>query len=152
LQRFPGFSPLPSVTRAEDKSELTSQKDKVSYSIGMNIGRTLKGGGYDVDVDTLASAIKDLMAGKEPKMTEAQAKEVMTAYSRELGAKREEERTKLADKNHKAGEAFLAENKKKPGVKTETVSLPDGTKAELQYKVLAEGSGPQPQDQRYRDV
>jgi FKBP-type peptidyl-prolyl cis-trans isomerase FklB len=139
-----GLLTATSVTRAEDKSELTSQKDKVSYSIGMNIGRTLKGGGYDVDVDTLASAIKDLMAGKEPKMTEAQAKEVMTAYSRELSTKREEERTKLAEKNHKAGEAFLAENKKKPGVKTETVSLPDGTKAELQYKVLAEGSGPSP--------
>jgi len=129
---------------AEDKKELTSQKEKVSYSIGMSVGKNLKSGMYDVDVDVLADAIRDALVGKEPKLTEAQAREVMTAYTKELSQKREEERTKLADKNRKAGDAFLAENKKKPGIKTHTVTLQEGVTAEMQYKVLAEGSGPSP--------
>ena len=56
-------------------------------------------------------------------------------------AKREEERRKTAEKNKKEGEAFLAENKKKPGIKTLDVKLPDGTTAEMQYKVITEGTG-----------
>lgn len=46
--------------------------------------------------------------------------------------------TSTAMKAKAAGEAFLAANKKKPGV----VTLPDG----LQYKVIAEGTGPSPTD------
>jgi len=130
--------------RAADTNELSTQKDKVSYSIGMSIGRNLKRGSYDVNVDTLAGAIKDVLAGKEPKLTDAQSQEIMTAYQKEQHAKQEEDRSKLAEKNKKAGEEFLAENKKKPGVKTKTVTLPDGTSAEMQYKIIAEGSGPSP--------
>ncbi len=140
-----GFALLqPALRAADDKAELKDQKAKVSYSIGMNIGNNLKRSGYDVDVDTLASAIKDVLTGKEPKLTEAQAREVLTSYSKEMNAKREEERAQKAEKNRKEGEAFLAENKKKEGVKTHTVTLPDGKTAELQYKVLTEGTGPTP--------
>src|SRR5436190_8992167 len=130
--------------QAADTTELSSQKDKVSYSIGMSVGRNLKRGGYDVNVDTLAEAIKDIIAGKEPKLTDQQSQEIMTAYTKELRQKQEEERVKLAEKNKKAGEDFLAENKKKAGIKTKAVTLPDGKTAELQYKVIAEGSGPSP--------
>lgn len=130
--------------QAADSNDLQSQKDKVSYSIGMSIGRNLKRGGYDVNVDTLSGAIKDILAGKEPKLTDQQSQDIMTAYTKELRTKQEEERTKLAEKNKKAGEEFLAENKKKPGVKTHTVTMPDGTTAEMQYKIIAEGSGPSP--------
>lgn len=125
-------------------NELSSQKDKVSYSIGMSVGRNLKRGGYDVNVDTLAEAIKDILSGKEPKLTDTQSQEIMTAYTKELRQKQEEDRVKLAEKNKKAGEEFLAENKKKPDIKTRMVTLPDGTAAEMQYKIIAEGSGPSP--------
>ena len=128
----------------DNKSGLTSEKEKVSYSIGMNIGRNLKRGSYDVDVDVLANAIRDMLAGKEPKLTDQQAQEIMTAYTKALRQKQEDERTKLAEKNKKAGEEFLAENKKKPGVKTQGVTLPEGGTAEMQYKIITEGSGPSP--------
>src|SRR4051794_3752112 len=120
------------------------QKDKVSYSIGMNWGNMLKRSGFDVDVDTIAAAIKDVMAGKEPRLTEQQAREVMTAYQREMTSKREEDQKKQAEKNKKDGEEFLAANKKKEGVKTHIVTLADGTTAEMQYKVLKEGTGEMP--------
>ena len=129
---------------AEEKSELKDQKAKVSYSLGMNMGQYLKRGGFDVDLEVLTTAMKDVLTGKELKLSEQQAREVMMAYQKELGAKREEERAQKAEKNRKEGETFLAENQKKPGVKTHTVTLADGKTAELQYKVVTEGNGATP--------
>ncbi|HSU55737.1 MAG TPA: FKBP-type peptidyl-prolyl cis-trans isomerase [Candidatus Dormibacteraeota bacterium] len=146
-----GLAFLPSFSRAADKpadstdkSGLKDEKEKVSYSIGLNWGNMLKRSGYEVDVDVLASAIKDVVAGREPKLTEQQAREVMMAYQKEMQTKRQEEQAKISEKNKKEGEAFLAENKNKPGVKTHTVTLPDGTTAEMQYKVITEGKGDMP--------
>jgi FKBP-type peptidyl-prolyl cis-trans isomerase FklB len=91
----------------------------------------------DVDVDVAAAAIKDILAGREPRLTDQQSQEAIQAYQKES-------QSKAADKNKKEGEAFLAENKKKPGIKTHPVSLPDGTTAEMQYKVITEGTGAMP--------
>jgi FKBP-type peptidyl-prolyl cis-trans isomerase FklB len=141
---------------AEDKSASTNaptappkpspeeQKEQWSYAIGMNIGNSMKRGAVDLDVDVMAGAIKDVLAGREPKMSEDQAREAWRSYQMASRAKQEEVRRELAQKNEKEGEAFLAENKKKPGVKTHTVTLPDGKTAEMQYKVIKEGTGPTP--------
>jgi FKBP-type peptidyl-prolyl cis-trans isomerase len=132
-------------------SDLKGQKEKVSYSIGLNWGNMLKRSGYDVDVDTVAGAIRDVLAGRDLKLTDQQAREVMMAYQKEMNGKKEAERLKLAEKNRKEGEAFLAENKNKPGVRIHQVALPDGKMAlpdgkmaELQYKVITDGTGPSP--------
>jgi FKBP-type peptidyl-prolyl cis-trans isomerase len=66
------------------------------------------------------------------------------AYQNEMRTKREEEQKKAADKNRQEGEKFLADNKKKPGVKTRTITLADNATAEMQYKVLTEGTGEMP--------
>jgi len=128
----------------EQKGELKTQREKVSYSIGMMTGNNLKRGSYDIDVDIMTAAMKDVLAGKELKMTEQQAREVLSAYQKEMNAKREEERIAKAEKNRKEGEAFLADNKTKPGIKTHVVTLPDGKTAEMQYKVITEGTGSLP--------
>src|SRR5258708_6784742 len=86
-----GVALLQTVAHAgEEKAELKDTKEKVSYSIGMNIGNNLKRSGYEVDVDVLAGAIKDVLTGKESKITEQQARDVMMSYSKELNAKKEE--------------------------------------------------------------
>jgi FKBP-type peptidyl-prolyl cis-trans isomerase FklB len=113
------------------------EKETLSYSVGLIFGNQIKGAGFDVDVDLLAGVIRDVLAGKEPKITQQQAQQAISAY-------RQEAQKKLADKNKKAGEAFLVENKAKPGVKTHEVTLPDGTKAEMQYKVITSGNGATP--------
>jgi len=134
-----------SLRAADDKAELKTQKEKVSYGIGMNIGNNLKRSGYDIDIDVLSAALRDVLGGKDLKLTEAQAREALTAYAKEMNTKREEERAQKAEKNKKEGEEFLAANKQKEGVKTHVVTLADGkTTAELQYKVLKEGTGPMP--------
>jgi FKBP-type peptidyl-prolyl cis-trans isomerase FklB len=143
-----GLALLQPRLQAQDKSELKDQKEKLSYGIGFYFGNQItnavKRSNFDVDYNVLMGAIKDILTGKEVKMTEAQAREVITVAQKEIRAKMEEERKKAAEKNRKAGEAFLAENAKKPGVKTKMVDMPDGTKAELQYKVLKEGTGATP--------
>ncbi len=121
-------------------------KETMSYAIGMNIGSGMKAGGVDLDVDALAGAIKDVLAGRTPKMTEAEAREALGAYQQEAKARRETMQRDLTEKNHKDGAAFLAENKKKPGIKTLDVKLADGTTAEMQYKVITEGTGPIPKN------
>jgi FKBP-type peptidyl-prolyl cis-trans isomerase FklB len=129
---------------ATDTQPLTDQKSKVSYSIGVNIGKNLKSGGYDVDLDIMQSAMKDVLSGKDLRLTDEQMREAMSSVQQELRAKRDEERKKTIAKNHKEADDFLAANKTKEGVKTHTVTMPDGTTAELQYKVINEGSGPMP--------
>jgi FKBP-type peptidyl-prolyl cis-trans isomerase FklB len=120
------------------------QKHNISYAIGMNIGTNVKRGGVDLDVDVIAGAMKDVLAGRDLKLTDQQAQEAMRSYQMEARAKQGELQKTAAEKNKKEGEAFLAANKKKEGVKTHTVTLPDGTSAELQYKVITEGSGSMP--------
>jgi FKBP-type peptidyl-prolyl cis-trans isomerase len=120
------------------------QKERWSYAIGANIGSNIKRGGIDLDVDVMTAAIKDMLAGKESKLTEQQAQEAFRTYQTASRAKQDEMRKQLAEKNKKAGEEFLAENKNKPGVKTQTVSLPGGGTAEMQYKVITEGTGASP--------
>lgn len=118
--------------------------EQMSYSIGMSIGKNIKQGGIDLDAEVLTGAMRDFMADKTMRMTDEQMMQGIRAYQTAVSAKREQERLKTAEKNRKLGEAFLAENKKKEGVKTLNVTLPGGKTAEMQYKVLTEGTGPIP--------
>jgi FKBP-type peptidyl-prolyl cis-trans isomerase FklB len=148
-----GVALLQLPTAAQDKPASTNaatnapklspkeQRDQWSYAIGMNIGNTMKRNGVELDVDALAGAIKDVLAGRESKLTDQQALEAFRSYQTESRSKQEEIQRQKAEKNKKEGEAFLAENKNKSGVKTHPVSLPGGTMAEMQYKVITEGTG-----------
>jgi FKBP-type peptidyl-prolyl cis-trans isomerase FklB len=123
------------VSTAEEMT-LKSEKEKVSYIIGREIGNNLKSQTIDVDPEILARGIKDAFSGAKPIMTEEEMKEVMTAFQKEVMAKRQELAKQLGEKNKKEGESFLVENKAKEGVKT----LPSG----LQYKVIKAGTGKKP--------
>ena len=115
---------------------LKDQKDKLSYSIGMNIGNNFKKQSIDVNTDALIQGIKDALSGGKTLMTEQEVNETLMNFQKEMVAKQMAHQKELAEKNKKEGEAFLAENMKKEGVKT----LPSG----LQYKVIKEGDGKTP--------
>ncbi len=127
---------------APDPKPTMTLEQKIAYSVGLNIGKSMKQQGIDMDVDIVAKGIKDALADK-PALTDAQVREVMTTFQQQMMAKQQEMAAKQAatagaegDKNLNAGRAFLADNKAKPGVTT----LPSG----LQYKVLKEGKGKSP--------
>jgi FKBP-type peptidyl-prolyl cis-trans isomerase FklB len=115
----------------EKSPQLKDQKDKVSYSIGMNIGANLSRQKVDINPDLLAAGIKDAIAGK-PQLTQDQVKDVMQQFEKDM----EQKQKAAGEKNKADGAKFLDDNKKKPGVKT--------TASGLQYKVEKEGTGPQP--------
>jgi FKBP-type peptidyl-prolyl cis-trans isomerase FklB len=125
-----------SSTQAEEKKVLQSQKDKISYSIGVNVGNNLKMQSVDVDPDIVAKGIRDVLSGSKLLMSENEVAETLMNLQKELTSKQAEERKKAADKNRLEGENFLAENKKKEGM----VTLPSG----LQYKIIKEGTGKTP--------
>jgi FKBP-type peptidyl-prolyl cis-trans isomerase FklB len=108
---------------------LKTDKDKQSYAIGMNIGKSIHRDGVDVDPNILLRGMKDALAGGKTVLTDDEAKAIMTNLQADM-------RKQQAEKAQLAGEAFLAENKTKEGV----VTLPSG----LQYKILTEGTGSKP--------
>ncbi len=119
---------------------LTTRKDKFSYALGMNIGNGYKQGlekqSVEFDADLIAQGVKDAMSGAKTRLTEEEAKAVLTEVQTEVNKQRQEKMKEAADKNKAEGEAFLAANKSKEGV----VTLPSG----LQYKILTAGIGPKP--------
>jgi FKBP-type peptidyl-prolyl cis-trans isomerase FklB len=119
---------------------LKTQKDKVSYALGMSMGKDLgsklKQGFVEVDQAILLRGVKDALSGSKLLLTDDEVKAVFAQLNADV-RKRLEEKARIAgEANKKEGDEFLAANKTKDGV----VMLPSG----LQYKVLTEGTGPKP--------
>jgi len=125
------------VFAADEKpvAQFKDARDKTSYSLGVNIGNSMKMQGADINPDEVSKGLHDALAGKA-KLEEKEVREVLTAWQQEMRTKRMEKMKVEGYTNKKAGEAWLEANAKKPGVKV----MPDG----LQYKVLVTGKGPQP--------
>jgi len=121
--------------RAQDtnSTDLSTEKDQVSYAIGYNIGMNLVRQGFDVDPDLIARGIGDVLHTNEPALSQTEAQRVLQSYQQTLMRKRQEHMAALAANNREEGAAWLAENAKKEGVQT----LESG----LQYKVLTDGTG-----------
>lgn len=127
-------------TKAEEAVEapggLATDKERLSYSIGMNIGNGLARESLDVDVDLIAQAIKDIMAGNDTKLTDEQARQTIMDWQKKRRADRQKELEAAAAKNKEEGQKWLAENAKKEGVKT--------TESGLQYRIVEPGEGESP--------
>lgn len=115
---------------------LKTDREKASYAIGANIGRSMKKEGVDLDPALISRGIKDGFGGGKMLLTDEQAQTALVAFSGEMKKKQEALIAAVGAANQKTGETFLAANKAKPGV----VTLPSG----LQYKVLTAGTGPKP--------
>jgi FKBP-type peptidyl-prolyl cis-trans isomerase FklB len=111
------------------------KKEKTGYAIGVNIGQDMKRFSIEIDADMVAQGVKDANAGKL-KLSDEEIRTTLADLSKEMQGKENERMKTLSEKNKKEGDAFLAENKKKEGVKT----LPSG----LQYKIIKQGTGEAP--------
>jgi FKBP-type peptidyl-prolyl cis-trans isomerase FklB len=121
-----------SMVIAQKKGTPKTKKEKISYSIGVNIGINMKTQGMDLDQGLLTQGIKDGLNSSKTAMSDKDMEATMTAFQQEMMGKMQAK----AEKIKKEGEAFLAANKKKEGV----VTLSSG----LQYKILKSGDGPKP--------
>jgi FKBP-type peptidyl-prolyl cis-trans isomerase FklB len=122
--------------KAQAPLTLKTQKEKISYAIGMNIGTGMHRQSLQIDPNILLRGLKDSLAGGKTLMTDEEAKAVMTQLQNEMRKAQQEKMQQAGAANKKEGDAFLEANKTKEGVKV----LPSG----LQYKILKEGTGPKP--------
>lgn len=113
----------------------TTAKDTTSYAVGQQIGKSLVDQRLDLDLNMLLAGLRDMMSGK-PLLSDDALQSAMTKLQQETMARMQAENAKKGEAAKAKGEAFLAENKKKPGVMT----TPSG----LQYKVVTEGKGKKP--------
>ena len=115
---------------------LKDQKDKASYGIGVDMAKTLQQMGADINAEALIMGIRDALANRKLQMSDEELGAVMNKFQADMRQKQAAVQRTSGEANKKAGDAFLAENKGKPGV----VTLPSG----LQYKILKEGTGKKP--------
>jgi FKBP-type peptidyl-prolyl cis-trans isomerase FklB len=122
--------------QAQSKPSLKTDNEKVSYSIGLDIGANFKRQSVELDSKALAAGIADGLSGAKPALSEDEIRKVLADFQVQMRNRAAAAAQKAADENKKKGEAFLADNKKQKGV----VALPSG----LQYKVVKEGKGAKP--------
>jgi FKBP-type peptidyl-prolyl cis-trans isomerase FklB len=115
---------------------LTSQNDKVSYIIGLQMGKSLKEQNIAVKQDLLIRGFNDGASGAKALLSDDEMRNTMMAFQQQMMAAQHSKDSSAAISNLKEGDAFLASNKSKDGVKS--------TASGLQYKVVKEGTGPHP--------
>jgi len=130
----------PQLVAAESTPPPETQKDKESYSIGYEVGRSMKTDGVEVNFERLIQGLEDAIKQKEPRLKEEEMRKLIVDLKNRA---REGQMRRLQEqivKNAQESQKFLEENKKKEGIKT--------TESGLQYKVLREGNGitPKPED------
>jgi FKBP-type peptidyl-prolyl cis-trans isomerase len=121
---------------AGGSTDAAAERKKNSTMIGMDIARSLEPIKDEVDVDVMAAAIRASFAGKPTGLSAEEAEKIRAAFGVKMQAKMQQKAAELSQKNLKEGEAFLATNKTKPGVRT--------TASGLQYQVMREGAGAKP--------
>lgn len=115
---------------AEVKPE--SDREKLSYSMGIFFGQTVTRQNIDVDIPAFIQAVEDVLSEKELKLGMDEMQQILSAYQQ----REQQQRSQKASSNLEEGEKYLAENKARDGV----VELDSG----LQYKVLEKGEGASP--------
>ena len=127
---------LPTLAAAQEAPALKTEKEKLSYAMGMDLGNQLKSRAVDIDPAIFAQALKDALSGGKTLLTDAEAKAAIAELQKAMLVKQAADAKVVGDKNKSAGDAYLAANKAKEGV----VTLASG----IQYKVLTRGTGKQP--------
>ncbi len=130
------FCVMTSMILAEDVAAPQSDSEKVSYSIGTNLGGQFKRDGIELDAKQFLSGLTDSFEGKDLKLTPEEMMAVMMKFQEEMQAKMEAEAAAEGGENLKAGQEFLAANGKKEGITT--------TASGLQYEIITMGDGPKP--------
>lgn len=116
--------------------QLTTEKDRVSYTVGMDMAQMIEPIKDELEVDVVIRAIRDSLGSGNTALTAEQADEVRQAFAQRMQAQQQQRNQRLAAENKAAGDAFLAQNRGKSGVQV--------TDSGLQYQVVRQGSGTRP--------
>jgi FKBP-type peptidyl-prolyl cis-trans isomerase len=125
---------------AQDQPALTNRTQRFSYALGMDVVRVLKVDDFEIDLKTIAAGMADMQNGT-PALNREQQKAALKEMQDAILAKAVAKKEAAGAIHRQQGQTFLEANAKKPGVKIKTIVAPDGSKAELQYRVLKSGEG-----------
>jgi FKBP-type peptidyl-prolyl cis-trans isomerase len=126
----------PAQPSAQQAGKPESVQDRASYVIGYNLGRTLKQNDVNANSDLIVKGLRDGLGGGTGMLTDAEMQSTMQEFQKQVQSQQEAKQKVVGEKNKTEGEAFLAKNKARAGVKT--------TASGLQYEVEKEGTGPAP--------
>lgn len=133
----PAAAAAPAVDKAAiDAKFKGDKKAEYSYMVGMDVGRGLSSIKDDIDINVVIKALDATLKGEKTTLTEPEALAVRQDFMEKLRGEQQAKMKAEAEKNQKEGDAFLAKNKAKKGVKV--------TASGLQYEVVKEGTGPKP--------
>lgn len=114
-------------------AELKTFQDKLSYSMGLDVGTYFKGMKDDIDYDRLVMGINDAFQGNKQLISPEEVAQVQKEFAAKMQEKQAAQVKELQEKNKKVGDEYLAKNKEKKGVVV--------TKSGLQYEVVKKGNG-----------
>jgi FKBP-type peptidyl-prolyl cis-trans isomerase FklB len=127
---------LTNQVQAEEITVLKTDKEKLSYGIGVSVAKNFKKQGTDVDLEIFNKGLNSALAGERLLLSEKELRKIMNSYQVDIRKNALLSKRLALEDNKKKGEAFLAENKTKTGV----IALPSG----VQYKILKAGNGKKP--------
>jgi len=116
--------------------DISSEKGKLSYAVGWDIGRDIKRRSTEIDVESLITAIRDIVADRDPQVGGEKMKALLAALQQKVRQEQVEAFQALAAENQAKSETFLEANKTKTGI----VVMPSG----VQYRIIEEGEGARP--------
>lgn len=116
--------------------DTSSEKGKLSYALGYDLGRNASESGEALDVGTITKGLQDGYAKKEPSVPVDQLRSAVENMQKRQQAKAKQAWDSAATENKTRSDAFIAQNKAKAGVQ----SLPSG----VQYRVIEVGKGAKP--------
>ncbi len=128
--------PMVLITGPVMAQDITTEKGKLSYAIGWDIGEDIKRRGAEFDVETIIAAVRDSAAGKDPQVPAEEMVAMLTELQKKVRKEQTEAFQKLSDENQIKSEEFLEGNTTKTGI----VVLPSG----IQYRIIEEGEGARP--------
>ncbi len=116
--------------------DITTDKGKLSYAVGWDIGQDIQRRGAEFDVEAVIAAVRDSSAGRDPRVPAEEMTAMLTELQQRVRQEQLEAFEKLSAENQRASEEFLAANLSKNGI----VALPSG----VQYRIIEEGDGARP--------
>jgi FKBP-type peptidyl-prolyl cis-trans isomerase len=115
-------------------AKLDSDKEKLSYIFGVQVGQNMMAEGVDLELDAFTAGVADMFAGKQPQLDQATAEKIISEFQQ----KKAQEMAAIMNEKQEQAKAYMEENAKQDGVVT--------TESGLQYKILSEGDGATPTD------
>ena len=128
--------PLGGASASNPNGAIEDPVDRMSYSLGHQIGGDLDRQGAPIDLEALRRGLLDGLSGADPALDAEAMGRLLAGVKRSTLAAQQTERRREAGRHREAGTEFLAANAAREGV----VTLPSG----LQYMILREGTGRRP--------